>query len=421
MALQPRIFTRRSFLSTLAGTCVTAALAPRLLAASAGSEVSVRPLTRGPKFHWFGYYDKLQFDPSGRYILGNEAGFEGRSPRAGDEIRAGMVDTAEGDRWIDLSSTRAWNWQQGCMLQWLPGPGGEVLWNDREDGRFVCHVLNPSSGKKRTLPHPVYALSPDGKQAISTDFPRLNDCRPGYGYAGPPDAHGATPAPETSGIWKMDLQSGDRTLLLSYAQVAAQEPPGGYSKGAKHWFNHLLVAPGGRRFTFLHRWRGEAEGRGWKTRMFTAGMDGRDLHLLIDNGRVSHFVWRDADHVLAYAGLKDDPKVWRFQVFKDRAPESRVVNGMLEVDGHCTYLPSNEWILCDTYPDKERHQLLYLLRLADAERREIGRFFSPNSYKGEWRCDLHPRSSPDGSKVCIDSTHENGRQMYLLDIRAAAA
>ena len=30
----------------------------------------IRAVTRGPGFHWFGYYDKLQFDPSGRYILG---------------------------------------------------------------------------------------------------------------------------------------------------------------------------------------------------------------------------------------------------------------------------------------------------------------------------------------------------------------
>ena len=28
------------------------------------SEVPVRPITRGPAYRWFGYYDKLQFDPS---------------------------------------------------------------------------------------------------------------------------------------------------------------------------------------------------------------------------------------------------------------------------------------------------------------------------------------------------------------------
>ena len=38
----------------------------------------IRQITQGPKFHWFGYYDKLQFDPSCRYVLGMEVDFEGR-------------------------------------------------------------------------------------------------------------------------------------------------------------------------------------------------------------------------------------------------------------------------------------------------------------------------------------------------------
>jgi Tol biopolymer transport system component len=43
-------------------------------------------------------------------------------------------------------------------------------------------------------------------------------------------------------------------------------------------------------------------------------------------------------------------------------------------------------------------------------------FHSPKEYMGEWRCDNHPRFSPDGKKVCIDSPHAGGRQMYLIDI-----
>jgi hypothetical protein len=29
-----------------------------------------RAITRGPRHHWFGYHDKLQFDPLGRLALG---------------------------------------------------------------------------------------------------------------------------------------------------------------------------------------------------------------------------------------------------------------------------------------------------------------------------------------------------------------
>ena len=52
----------------------------------------IRAITNGPKFHWFGYYDKLQFDPTGRYVLGMEVNFEHRSPAPTDEIRIGMID-----------------------------------------------------------------------------------------------------------------------------------------------------------------------------------------------------------------------------------------------------------------------------------------------------------------------------------------
>ena len=50
-----------------------------------------RPITRGPKFHWRGYYDKLLFDPTHRFVLAHEVDFEGRSPRSDDAIRVGLV------------------------------------------------------------------------------------------------------------------------------------------------------------------------------------------------------------------------------------------------------------------------------------------------------------------------------------------
>lgn len=413
----PSNWTRREF---GAGLLAAAGLAGARARAEEEIAAPVRTITRGPKHHWFAYYDKLQFDPTGRLALSNEVDFEHRSPTADDAIKVGMIDTADGDKWIELGSSRAWNWQQGCMLQWIPGSASEVIWNDREGDRFVCHIRDVKSGRQRTLPHPVYALSPDGRWAVSPDFRRLNDTRPGYGYAGIPDPARDVAAPEDAGIWKIDLQTGAAHLLLSFADLAKVPQPGGFSAGAKHWFNHLLVAPDGKRFTFLHRWQGEAEGKSWKTRMLTVGADGKDLHLLIPSGKVSHFVWRDANHILAYAGYGPEAKEWRFQVFEDLTGRSEVIEGMLPVDGHCTYpaAHNNEWILCDSYPDREaRNQHLYLLHLPDRRFVRIGRFHLPKEYSGEWRCDLHPRSGPDGRKVTIDSPHAGeGRQIHLVDI-----
>src|SRR5689334_11686609 len=167
----------------------------------------IRAITKGPKFHWFGYYDKLQFDPSNRYVLGMEVDFEHRSPPADVAIKIGMVDLKDGDRWLELGQSKAWNWQQGCMLQWLPGSKSEIIWNDREGGRFVCHIMDVVTKKKRTLPFAIYTLHPDGQRAITTDFRRLNDMRPGYGYAGVPDPHKDNNAPKDSGVWSVDLKT----------------------------------------------------------------------------------------------------------------------------------------------------------------------------------------------------------------------
>jgi hypothetical protein len=397
------VLTRRRFQSVLAGATL--------------SGVNVRAITRGPGFHWFGYYDKLQFDPTGRYVLGNRVDFEHRSPRPEDVIRVGMVDLHDRDRWIELGDTRAWNWQQGCMLQWLPGSPDEVIWNDRAGDQFVSHILNVRTRRKRTIPAPVYSISPDARWAVYPDFRRLNQTRPGYGYTGLPDPYESQLVPVQAGIWRVDLRTGRSDLIIPFSEVA--KVPNRHSMwepSAKHWFNHLLHSPDGSRFIFLHRWRGPAQGSSFGTRMFTANAEGKDLYVVDPYGGTSHFVWRDPRHILAWA--KHPSHGEKFYLYKDKSADVEVVGkDVMTRNGHCTYLPGNKWILNDTYPDAQRLQHLYLYEIASARRVPLGQFRSDPVYTGEWRCDLHPRSSPDGTKVVFDSPHGgNGRQMYLIDI-----
>jgi hypothetical protein len=392
----------------------------------------VRAITRGPMFHWFGYYDKLQFDPACRYVLGMEVDFEHRSPTPHDTIGIGMVDLKDRDRWIQLGQSQAWCWQQGCMLQWRPDSKSEVMWNDRQGDRFVCHTLDVHTRRKRTLSYPFYTVSPDGRTAVTPDFRRVNEMRPGYGYAGLPDPYADSLAPKDSGIFRLDLETGKQDLVISIADIARFGRIPGTPKEAKHYFNHLLFNTDGSRFIFLHRWRAKGQ-RGFGTRMLTAKPDGSDVHVVDDHGRTSHFIWRDSRHILAWAWHPSHGNA--FYLYEDgtdkACPEhSRRVEvvgkGVMTQNGHCSYLSRsprsgkpNEWILNDTYPDKERKQHVYLYNVATAKKITLGRFNSPPEYKGEWRCDTHPRFSPDGRSVVIDSPHGgNGRQMYLIDISA---
>ncbi|MCD6498769.1 MAG: hypothetical protein J7M25_10795 [Deltaproteobacteria bacterium] len=377
----------------------------------------VQALTKGPLFHWFGYYDKLEFDPSGRYILGQEVAFENRSPEPDDVIHVGMVDRQDGNRWIELGETRAWNWQQGCMLQWRPGSSNEVLWNDRDgdgdDAHFVTRILNVETHVLRTLPRPVYHVRSDGKWALGTDFSRISDQRPGYGYAGIPDPNAGVPAPADSTIYRINLDTGESEDIISLADIAAIPSPHGDFSDAMHRFNHIQWNPSGTRFLFFHRWRA-SDGAGY-TRIFTANPDGSDVRLLTDESNLSHDAWMDDRTICIWSGTRGG-----FALFEDGVGYIRTL--YTYEDGHESFLPGGKWMLADTYPDGDGNHNPYLYNLTTDEIVVLGHFYLPGSYGwGEWRVDTHPRHSPDGTKVVIDSPHEGGRQLYLIDISGIVA
>ena len=415
--------------------------------------VPLRAVTRGPGHHFFGYYDKTCWDGSGRYLLCLETDFVDRPPGPADEATVGIVDLQDGDRWRPLARTRAWNWQQGAMLHWLPVPHaggaaarraagrkdgadtplvvhnqrldpGEVAqrpsplgWEDDDPGRarFVAVVRDAASGEVvRSLPRPIYALSHDGAQAVTLNFSRLQHQRPGYGYAGPPDPWLDDPEPAADGITWMDTASGAHRLVISVAQIAGLNRDERFG-GKVHRFNHLQFSPDDGRFVFLHRWQ-EYFGAPRFHRMLTARPDGGEIALVATHGSVSHFDWQDERHLLAWAFNRETGE--RYLTFRDRVADEVAVlgEGVLTEDGHCSFSPDGAWLLTDTYPRAEPYRTLILYHLASGTRVDVGRFYSPPEITGEIRCDLHPRWSRDGRQVCFDSAHAGERQVYLADV-----
>jgi hypothetical protein len=424
---------RRQFLQ-YAGAGASALMSPQILSFAKAYDFPIRAITKGPKYHWFGYYDKMQFNKSNTKVLGMEVDFEMRSPTKNDVIKMGVIDIKNGDEWTEIGESRSWGWQQGCMLQWVPGSDSKVIWNDRRGDKFVSILKDIVTGEERIIDKAIYTLSPDGKFAVGTDFARIQNYRKGYGYPGGVDPYKHQNAPKKSGIYKIDLESGKSKLIISYNGIS-KIPNNGEDVSMKwHYFNHLLISPDSKRFIFLNRyWDAPIPDEvlnnveeynkirsNYTTLMFTAGVDGKDVYLLDPSGKTSHFIWKDPNHITAWTrptGMKQG-----FYEFEDRTTHiRRVGEGVMKVNGHNTFLPDtkNEWILNDTYPQGEsRYQIPYLYHEKTNKRIDLGRFHEPKAYKGEWRCDTHPRASNDGKLICIDSTHEgNGRQMYLIDLK----
>ena len=429
------LLSRRQFQQQCAGGLIGASLgaafsaSQRVSAADVGpleTFVPTRAITRGPKNHWFGYYDKREFDPSGRLVLANELSFEGRSPTGGDSIGVGYVDTSDGDRWHPIGQSSAWGWQQGCMLQWVGADGRQILWNDREGDSFVCRIYHTGDGSVRTIPRPIYTISSDGRFGLSADFRRIDNLRPGYGYDGLADPFVDRRAPERSGVWRVDLATGREKLILSLADVATITwPDGNKHTDAWHYFNHLLINPSGTRFIVLHRYRPRFDPQslqyqgGFVTRMITADVDGGGLYVLDPSGHTSHFIWKNDEEVTMWTKPAGQPN--GFYTFTDRTRKVvSVGHDNMPTNGHNTYLapPYDDWILNDTYPDKKTsRQTVYLYHVPSGRRVDLGHFPAPRTYRGEWRCDTHPRGSENGTQVAIDSPHDGGRQVYLLDIK----
>jgi len=300
------------------------------------------------------------------------------------------------------------------MLRWLETARDKaVIYNHRKNEQFIAVILDIQTGKKRALPRPVYAVSHNGKSALSLNFARLHQTRPGYGYAGISDPWEDELWPEEDGIYWMDLTTGENRLIISLRQIVdiAHRPS---MDDVKHWFNHLLFSPDDKRFIFLHRWQ-TRDGKGRWTRMFTASPDGSDIYCVADDDMVSHFDWCNSNQILAWARQREIGN--RFFLFTDQSDKRKIIGeGILTQDGHCSYSPDRRWILADTYEGKERKRALFLYSCEDGFRIDIGHLFSPPELKGELRCDLHPRWSRDGQEVCIDSAHQGHRQMYVLDV-----
>jgi len=143
-------------------------------------------LSEEPGYTGFWYFGIDQFDPSDRYALAMKVSFQNRKVKKDDVGEIGYYDLKDNNKWTKIGTTTAWNWQQGCRLQWRPN-SDEIAWNDRavDNSHYITRLYNFKTGKMRTLPRPIYDISRDGKMAVSQDFQRI--VWVGCEYVGIPD------------------------------------------------------------------------------------------------------------------------------------------------------------------------------------------------------------------------------------------
>lgn len=364
---------------------------------------------------FFGYYEVPQFSHDENKFLAMVAPLINRTPGPDDILRVGFFDLGnKRNEFQEIGSTNTWCWQQGCRLQWYPFSGNQtVLYNTIVNGKYGCVIQDVNTGNiVKSFNRPAYAVSRDGKWGLSLDFSRLQRLRPGYGYNMFPDISADEPAPVKDGIWRLDMKTGDEKLLFSVndiAGVSADKPV----DEAEHYFNHILFNPVGNRFMFFHIRQLPDNKR--NIRLFTCGIDGSGLQMLNNSGFVSHYCWKDNNHLLVYARVPD--RGTGYYLYNDNTGEIQAVgDGLLSEDGHPSFLPDERHLLTDTYPNKYGEQSLLLYNYKDHKLTLLQKEFSPVRFAGEMRCDLHPRVSPSGRYFSIDCIRKGRRAIKVMDI-----
>lgn len=366
---------------------------------------------------FFGYYDCSPLSKCGSRLLAHIGPQRPTAPVRGQTVQIGYFDRAASGDFIALDTTSSWCWQLGARLRWFPDPGATaVIYNKLVSGTPAAVIRDVTRADDvETLPGPIFDVSRDGSFALSLSFARLSWARPGYGYEDIDDPSRLDRQPPHDGIWRMDMSDKRRTLILSLDDVARFEPASDMD-AAYHYVNAICINPVGKRFSFLHVWLNDPSNpNAWSARALTANCDGSGLFALTQNGRPSHYAWRNDHEILLTIVLEDSTTEYR--VFEDRHGAGTPLPITLpKFDGHPSFSPDGHFLLTDSYPDDYGEQCVLLYSLDDGICHELGRFLSKSLYTGDVRCDLHPRWDHTGQNVVIDSAHHHGRAIYILRV-----
>lgn len=378
--------------------------------------VDIRAVTHGPKHHFFGFHDLVEWNATGDLMLGLEVDDISHPPLPGESALSGVINVGAGD-FAPVHATTTFNYPQGARQQWL-GESDLFLTNDRDRGTCICRISDARSLKVvGTLPFPVHVHNALTNEAFYVNYDRLHRVG-GYGYAGGEDACRHEDVPKRCGLYKGDLRHGTHDLLVSLAAVAACGERRPVKTGYPHYVTHLSLNPSKTRLAFLHRYR-VVDG-GEVTRLMTVGTNGTALRCLA-KGFLSHFDWLDDQNVLIWG--QDERALCRFReapwlrlpgllqmallakrmirlrrrrrgagrvLKRDGQGQARaflqisdmdnpvhrpVGRGVLTEDGHPMVNPRMAGILVnDTYPHADRTRTLMLFDLTTGRRVDLGTF-----------------------------------------------
>lgn len=371
--------------------------------------------------YFFGFHDVTPFSADETKVLACKLAYDLRMPKAGEGIDVGYLDFMDG-KFADfhkIGETFAWNYHKGCRLQWLDDK--EVIFNNAVDGKIVSTIVDVELKSSRCLPFPIDTAFFSEKEQIATSFSyeRLQVCMPGYGYPYSDESYLNEKAPAETGLYLMDLNTGDRKLIVS-VKILMEKFGRKDADKYYHYVTHTEFSKDGRYISFLYR-RMEDGGDINKrvTMMVVYDRTNDELILLPTQVSGSHYVWNNKNQIIASC-IIDGKSCHVLYDMKDVNDYRIVRPDVLNQDGHQTFI-TDEIFITDTYPDKWRQTQLYKVDMVKNDVQKILSVNSPKKFQCKTvynyiDCDLHPRVSPSGNYVCCDTVLTGKRGLLIMNL-----
>ncbi len=348
---------------------------------------------------FFGYYDKCPWNEAGTKYLAHTL--------ADNTCYVTICDFTQ-KNYQHIANTKAWNYQQGCMTQWMNEE--RIIYNIYNNKMLGAVLYNINTKQEKFIPYPVQVFNRKKQEYLSINYRRLSWLRPDYGYIEECDNFSVKQDYSKDGIWLVDTSTSNAKLIIKISDLVNLTPV--EFQNSNHKVNHLYYSPCYERFVFLHRW---IDKRGKYSRLYCCDCDGKNLKLLLDHRMISHYSWindnelivwaRTPEHGDAYITLNATTETY------DKLDDSSLSK---YGDGHPTINSLHNYVITDTYPDKSRLCTLLLYDVSNKQKTELGKFFAPWIFEAEKRCDLHPRFKTNSNDISIDSAHEGIRKNYII-------
>jgi hypothetical protein len=389
---------------------------------AAAGEPTAMQLTQGPMHHFYGYIGHVGNTPwSGddRHLVLLRTAFQDHMPAAGEAADIVLLDTQDGNRVRKVDETRAWNFQQGTMLYWHPkARSTQFFFNDRDPatGHIFCVRYDISTGTRlreyRFEDTPVgnSGMLPDGEHFLALNYGRLARLRPVTGYPESFDWTDGAGNPENDGVWRVNVESGEKELLVSYAALARALQPH-HPQVAPLFINHTLASRDGSLIYGFARagWFGPKPRPPKIDAPFTLGTDGTGLVIPLPHIG-GHPEWSADGHVV---GSRDGRQI----LFDPRAQQAVRMIGTPESipdpGADVAISPDGKWLVNGWH---EQEQSCYrFIQLETGETIDGPCLPVTGWTEGDLRIDPAPCWNRAGTAIAVPALAPDGtRQTFLV-------